>query len=115
VNYLPGTRHAREAEILLRTAAGEQRVELQTIYNFYMQGIGYGHPKWGHGMYVGANVSDYESFKLAEVDQSQQLFQHIQAVCRAKLGAIEGMGILEMLIIGPHAPSGLKGMLDMHR
>lgn len=115
VNYLSGTRHAREAEILLRTASGEQRVELQTIYNFYMQGIGYGHPKWGHGMYVGANVADYESFKLAEVDQSQQLVQHIQAVCRAKIGASEGMGILEMLIIGPHAPSGLKGMLDMHR
>ncbi len=115
VNYLPGTRHARQAEILLRTATGEHRVELETIYNFYMQGIGYGHPKWGHGMYVGADVSDYESFKLADVDQTHPLYQHIQAVCRAKLGSSEGMGILEMLIMGAHAPSGFKSLLDMHR
>ncbi|HUY27374.1 MAG TPA: hypothetical protein VMV27_08135 [Candidatus Binataceae bacterium] len=114
VAYLPHTRHARQAEILLRTADGEQRIELETLYNFYMHGIGYGHPKWGHGMYVGTDVSDYESFKLAAVDESQPLHQHIQAVCRAKLGKSEGMGILEMLIIGAHAPSGFKSLLDMH-
>lgn len=114
VDYQSGTRHARRAEIILHTAAGDNRVELAPLYNFYMQGIGYGHPKWGHGMYVGADVSDYEAFKLADVDQSQPLYQHIQAVCRAKLGTGEGMGILEMLIIGAHAPSGLKSLLDMH-
>jgi hypothetical protein len=115
VDYMPKTRHARRAEIILRTQGGaEHRVELETIYNFYMHGIGYGHPKWGHGMYVGADASDYESFKLSEVDQSQQLYQHIQALCRAKTGSREGMGILEMMIIGPHEKSGFKGMLDMH-
>jgi hypothetical protein len=114
VNYLPNTRHARTAEITLTTHAGETRIELETLYNFYMHGIGYGHPKWGHGMYVGSEVSTYESFKVSEVDQTQPLNQHIQAVCRAKSGPREGIGILEMLIIGAHDKSGLQTLLDMH-
>src|SRR5581483_4322589 len=114
VEYLPGTRHARKAEILLSHGAGETRVQLETLYNFYMHGIGYGHPKWGHGMYVGPDVSTYESFKVAEVDETQPLNQHIQAVCRAKVGSNEGMGILEMMIIGAHLKSGFSQLLDMH-
>ncbi|MGO9602703.1 MAG: hypothetical protein ACLQAT_04750 [Candidatus Binataceae bacterium] len=114
IAYLPKTRHARHAEIIITAPSGQTSVELQTIYNFYMQGIGYGHPKWGHGIYVGADVSTYESFKLADVDQANPLYQHIQAVCRAKSGKREGMGILEMMIIGPHQKSGFKDLLDMH-
>jgi len=115
VDYRSGTRHARRAEIILRTAAGsEQRLEIEPLYNLYMQGLGYLHPKWGHGMYVGADASTYESFKLAEVDESSPLFQHIEAVTRARLGTREGLGVLEMLILGPHAKSGFKEILDMH-
>jgi hypothetical protein len=114
VNYLPNTRHAHSAEITLTAQGGQTRIELETLYNFYMHGIGYGHPKWGHGLYVGPDVSTYESFKVGEVDQTQPLNQHIQAVCRARSGSREGMGILEMLIIGAHEKSGLKTLLDMH-
>jgi hypothetical protein len=115
IDYRSGTRHARRAEIMLRGAGGgEHRVELETLYNFYMQGLGYLHPQWGHGMYVGADTSTYESFKVAEADERSPLFQHIQAVARAKLGKREGMGILEMLIIGPHQKSGFKELFDMH-
>ncbi len=115
VDYFPGTRHARHAEIILGGTSGEDRVQLETLYNFYMQGIGYGHPKWGHGLYLGPDASTYDCFKLSEVNEADPLYQHIQAVCRAKFGAREGMGILEMLIIGPHHKSGFKEMLDMHR
>ncbi|MDB5108426.1 MAG: hypothetical protein JWM69_1367 [Candidatus Binatus sp.] len=86
-----------------------------TLYNFYIQGIGYFHPKWGHGMFVGEDDSTYESFKTAEADERNILFQHIQAVCRAKMGSNEGMGILEMAILGPHDSSGFNDFLDMHK
>ncbi|HLX36388.1 MAG TPA: hypothetical protein VKR29_01255 [Candidatus Binataceae bacterium] len=114
IDYLPKTRHAKRAEIII-SAGEENRVQLETLYNFYMHGIGYGHPKWGHGYWVGDDVSTYEAFKLSEVNETEPLHQHIQAVCRAKLGAREGMGILEMMILGPHAKSGFKEILDMHR
>ncbi len=114
IQYAPRTRHAKTAEILIRTASGEHRVHLQPLYNFYMQGIGYGHPKWGHGMYVGPEASEYESFRIADVNETDMLHQHIQAVCRAKLGAREGMGILEMFIMGTHQKSGFKDIFDMH-
>lgn len=115
IDYRPGTRHARAAEIMLRPSSGpEQVIKLKTLYNFYMQGLGYGHPKWGHGMYVGDDVTTYESFKLSEADETNPLMQHIQAVCQAQLGAYQGIGILEMLIVGPHRPSGFKEMLDLH-
>jgi len=115
VDYLPNTRHAKRAEIILKGAAGENRVELETLYNFYMHGIGYGHPKWGHGYWVGDDVSAYESFKLSDVNEADPMHQHIQSVCRAKFGSREGMGILEMMILGPHEKSGFKSTLDMHR
>ena len=41
---------------------------------------------------------------------------HIQALARATLvdhgKRIAGAGVLEQLLIGPHAPSGFKSMLD---
>lgn len=115
IDFAPKTRHARRAEITLRGAGGaEHHVELETLYNFYMHGIGYGHPTWGHGMYVAPESSTYESFKTAEVNQLDPLYQHIQAVSRAKLGSRSGIGILEMIILGPHAKCGFKDLLDPH-
>jgi hypothetical protein len=35
-------------------------------------------------------------------------------VCKAKAGKREGIGILEMMIIGAHNKSGFKSLLDMH-
>lgn len=90
--------------IMLTVHGGQARIELDTLYNFYMHG----------GMYVGTDVSTYESFKVAEMDKTRPLNQHLQAVCRERSGSSEGMGILEMLIIGAHEKSGLKTLLDMH-
>ncbi len=41
---------------------------------------------------------------------------HIQSLVRATLEAesetIEGVGVLEQLVIGPHEPSGFREILD---
>lgn len=37
---------------------------------------------------------------------------HIQQVMRARWGDRTGLGVLEQLAIGPHAPSGFTGLFD---
>jgi len=109
-----GTRHARRAEIILQPAHGDAHlVTLTPLYNFYMIGLGYGHPEWGHGMYVGEHAVAGESWRLADIDPSIPLHLHIQAVCEATLGTRRGIGILEQLILGPHRPTGFSQLLDL--
>jgi hypothetical protein len=110
----PGTRHARAAEIILQRGPGELlRIDLKPLYNLYMTGLGYGHPQWGHGMFVGENEVTGESWDLAGVDPASPLSLHIQAICEARMGSRRGIGILEQLILGPHAPLGFNDLLDM--
>lgn len=109
-----GTRHARRAEIVLQPKTGEPHViALQPLYNFYMIGLGYGHPQWGHGMFVGDNEVAGESWALSAIDPSIPLHLHVQAVCAANLGTRRGIGVLEQLILGPHKPTGFKELLDL--
>lgn len=109
-----GTRHAAGAELSFEFPSGKQRIQLTPLYNFYMQGIGYTHPTWGHGMWVGESERTYDSFVTAHEDEGALTNLHIQAVCRAERddGAI-GTGILEQLIVGPSTTLGLKDLLDM--
>jgi hypothetical protein len=114
LEFKSGTRHAKFAELTLRPLTGpEQRVELEPLWFFPMMGIGYGHPDWSHGVFRGEEAVGGEQRTLDEVDESLPQFQHIQAFCRARMGAREGIGMLEQFILGPHAPSGFKNLLDM--
>ena len=114
LDYQSGSRHARAAEVTLRTRAGEDLViALTPLYNFSMVGLGYQHPQWGHGMYVGEDAVSGESWALTDVVAATPLYLHVQAVCEARLGNRRGIGVLEQLIIGPHAPSGFKELLDL--
>lgn len=115
MEYKPGTRHAASARLELELPSGIRKVELTPLYNFTMQGLGYTHPVWGHGMYVGDDLRTYESFVVAEVDETAPFNQHVQALCRAERDdGVTGLGVFEQLIIGPHEPSGLRDLLDMH-
>jgi len=117
IDYKPGTRHAKRCVIETRDAkGGEWRAELTAKYNFYMMGIGYGHPEFSHGRYKGENELMYDSFRTEEVNENLPHFQHIQAFVTATLTGpgvnTNGPGILEQLVIGEFAPHGLKGILD---
>lgn len=113
--YKPGTRHASAFELTLSFPSGTRRLSLEPLYDFTMNGIGYMHPTEGHGVFLGENHRNSESFAVAEVDKTVPFNLHIQAICRVHRddGAV-GIGILEQLIIGPHAPSGLTEIFDMH-
>ncbi|MFQ5667765.1 MAG: hypothetical protein ACE5I7_15235 [Candidatus Binatia bacterium] len=110
----PGTRHARSAAIILQPATGDAlRIVLRPLYNFYMVGLGYGHPQWGHGMFVGEQAVTGESWQLSDVDPSVPLHLHVQAICEARLGTHSGIGVLEQLILGPHKPTGFNDLFDL--
>jgi hypothetical protein len=114
-HYRSGTRHAEHFELRFTLPSGERKVSLEPLYNFYMQGIGYTHPQWGHGCYVGDDVRAYDTLVTAEQDEMSPFNQHVQTLVTAtRDDGAEGIGILEQLIIGPHAPSGLTEILDPH-
>ncbi len=116
--FKSGTRHARSAVIeTTDPEGGDWRVELTPRYNFYMAGIGYMNPDWGHGHYKGENALGYEEYETAKVNESDPRFLHVQAISTAKLSGPngvtrDGVGVLEQLIIGPHAPSGFTDIFD---
>ena len=113
-----GTRHASMAR--LEFVDGEENqftVTMQPEFNFYMKGLGYGHPEWAHGLNHGKLATEYEEYELAKMDPCTPEHFHIQAFCKSRLetpeGTHSGSGILEQLIYGPFAPSGLKATFDM--
>jgi hypothetical protein len=118
LQFKSGTRHAKSAVIETVDPQNRKwRVTLTPKFNFYMSGIGYMNPDWGHGHYKGENAVGYDEYATAGVNEIDPRFWHVQAFCTAHLqgpdGAREGQGVLEQLIIGPHAPSGFKEMLDL--
>jgi hypothetical protein len=118
IKYKKGTRHAAHATIHARDPkGGEWRAELTPKNVFYMSGVGYGHPEWGHGRYVGDLKVGYDSYHTAEVDENLPHYQHIQAICDVVLtgpGGVheKGMGVLEQLVIGAYEPHGITGIFD---
>jgi hypothetical protein len=113
VQWEPGTRFARSFEIDLVPFEGETRtITLEPLYNFMMLGIGYTHPEWGHGVWKGENESGGDRWELPVADPCAAQHVHIQAICRARCGDDEGIGILEQFVIGRHDPTGLTGFFD---
>ena len=117
ITYKSGTRHAKSAVIDVTDPQGAHwQAELTPRFNFYMSGIGYTHPEWGHGHYKGENALGYDTYDLSTVNENDPRFLHVQAFVTARLagpdGERVGAGVLEQLVIGPHVPSGFKDILD---
>lgn len=113
ITYEPGTRWAKAAEIALVERSGERHeITLEPLLRFQMKGIGYSHPEWGHGRWKGEMAVGGESWKLDELNPLALDNLHVQQVMRARMGGEEGIGVLEQIAIGPHAPSGFKEFID---
>lgn len=118
VAWESGTRRAASCDVTFeRAEGGEHRIHLEPLLTFQMSGIGYGHPVWGHGRWVGEREVTGESFKPADLAPLDPGNIHIQALVRAMRtdpdgSTHEGIGVLEQLVIGPHAPSGFTQALD---
>ena len=117
IDWKSGTRHARKAVVRLKDASGEREITYEPQYEFYMLGLGYGHPKWAHGTNHGELSVEREDLRLADIDPRSGQHLHVQALCKVTYrggdaGEQRGRGVLEQLAIGPHAPSGFKETLD---
>lgn len=113
LRFVPGTRRAAAAELVLVARDGERHeISLEPLLRFQMKGLGYTHPQWGHGRWQGELAVTSESWKLEALDPLALDNQHIQQVMRARWGAREGVGVLEQLCFGPHADYGFEAFLD---
>lgn len=117
--FAKGTRHAQAASLHFRRWSGEEAlIVLEPKAKFYMSGIGYMNPEWGHGQHKGEHALGYDEIDVASVNPASPLHLHIQAFCTARWiegdkKPVDGIGVLEQLILGPHKPSGFTGLLDV--
>src|SRR5258706_933711 len=117
IDWKSGTRHAKKAVVTFSDAHATRQITYEPEYEFFMLGLGYGHPKWSHGLNHGQLAVEREDIKLSEVDVRQGHHLHVQALSKvtysADKGSTEvGRGVLEPLGLGPHEPSGLPCMTD---
>jgi hypothetical protein len=119
LQWKSGTRHASSAVVKLTDDHGKPagEVSFKPLYEFLMLGLGYGHPKFGHGTSHGPLLVEREDIGLAQADPQMPFHLHVQALSEATFtdadGKVrKGRGVLEQLALGPHAPSGFKDMLD---
>lgn len=114
VDYRSGTR--RVSRLALDFGGDASLVITPTGPDFYMSGLGYMHPDWGHGLDHGGLETAYDRIETGSTNAQDMLHIHIQALAEATLtlGGEEhrGTGVVEQLFIGPHAPSGFGGVLD---
>lgn len=112
--FKPGTRHAASAVL----EADGVRCDLTIDRTFVMHGIGYGHPTRAHGTFHGDHSVHCETHDAASLDEGVLANNHIQALVAATLtlpdgSTRQGRGVLEQLIVGPHAPSGFTQIFDL--
>ena len=119
IRWKSGTRYAASAAVRLTDDHGKPfgEVAFAPRYEFLMLGLGYGHPKWGHGTAHGPLEVEREDIKLSEANPQIPFHLHVQALSEATYTRpdgrkFQGRGALEQLALGPHAPSGFKDMLD---
>lgn len=113
LSWQSGARVARAASLEFTRPGGVAgRIELEPLFTFRMRGIGYTHPVWGHGSLHGELEVGGEAIALDDFNPVEPWSIHVQSLCRARYGDETGIGVLEQLCFGDHAPTGLTGLVD---
>lgn len=120
--YIPGSRRIASIDASMLEEGGQEVVAsiVPDGLQFYMQGLGYMHNEWGHGLHHGplATAFDVLDQNQAEKDLAAGVLHnlHIQTLSRAQVSwqgqDLTGLGVVEQLFIGPHKPSGFRDLLD---
>jgi hypothetical protein len=116
LSYASGNRRANTLSVDYDTPNGPRLEVTPGGPLFYMSGLGYMHPQWGHGMDHGALETAYDTIDLGTDPAGDPLRLHVQALAKATLTVegeqLSGVGVVEQLFLGEHEPSGLSGLLD---
>lgn len=112
VHWAAGLRRSAGATLQLDRDRAVEQIELEPLLTFRQKGIGYQHPVWQHGTWHDELVVGGEEARVEDLDNLEIENIHVQQVMRATWGDRRGIGVLEQLVIGPHAPSGLTGLTD---
>ena len=116
INYKKNTRRINNLKIKL----DDTELEFTTGRKFYMQGLGYTHPEWGHGnnhgqLKIGFDIIDLDKAE-AELSKGLIHYLHIQTLSKIKFKTPKisntGQGVIEQLFLGRHKPSEFEGILD---
>jgi hypothetical protein len=111
--FRPGTRWIERAEFdFLPRGGAKETLALETVLRFNMNGLGYAHPRWGHGIWQGELTVEGESWKESDLQPGNPFHQHLHNLVRAKLGEKRGVGLLEQILLGPHERYGFSGLAD---
>jgi hypothetical protein len=110
LTWMPERREMADCTLTLHPREGDPiRIEFEKLFSFRMRGIGYSHPHWAHGSNHGELEVGGESIALADYAVDDPTTNHVQTLCKVRMGDREGIGVLEQIAIGPHAPTGLTG------
>jgi hypothetical protein len=112
VCWAPGLRRSQSATLTLSRNGRPETVLLEPVLTFRMRGAGYSHPTWAHGRWHDELAVGAEQHRVEELDTLDPTCVHVQQVVRATWGERTGLGVLEQLAIGPHAPSGFRDLFD---
>jgi hypothetical protein len=104
----PGTRWMKDAVLTM----GDEEIYLEPLLRFQMRGAGYNHPQYAHGRWHGGPITGDDHLNLDQLDPLDYPNIHVQHVVRATRADEVGLGVLEQLVVGPYAPTGLRGLLD---
>jgi len=112
IRWRTGTRRLEEATFIFIYPDGRtEEFTYEPILDFQMKGIGYTHPEWGHGRWQGEYKEGTDGWATADLDLLNITNFHCQQVCRVRCGEQTGIGVVEQLVIGPHAPTGLTDLM----
>jgi len=109
--FQKGTRWISGGTIHLRPEKGKDlEITFTPLYHFLMRGLGYGDPQWGHGMWVGLDEVDGVEYDLSK--EEPMAYPHVQTLSLVTAGRAKGIGIFEIIVLGPHRKYGFKELMD---
>jgi len=117
MHYRSGTRIPQGATLhLQQRGRRELVVEVESLgYVALNCGAGYGgDPDWSHGQWRGEAFVEGQVYDMTDPAVTGRIpFGIIDHVGRATCDGMEGFGLFEHGVIGPHAPSGFTDLFDV--